>query len=132
MGTKEKRQETWLAMEELKRAGFVKNLGLASYTDPLVVEEILEVATEPIDIFMMKWTPYIQERDLLKYANDKGFLLQSWIDLASQHDLLGDPVIQKVADAHNVTARAVVIRWILDTGFLVTFSSDHLFLNSDM
>merc|ERR1711977_800057 len=75
IATKAARQETWRAMEDLKvKYGVVKSLGLSTY-NATVVDDIIEVAREPIDVITRFWTPDFHEEEMLAKCKKYGIVL---------------------------------------------------------
>mmetsp|Transcript_129155 Transcript_129155/g.325916 ORF Transcript_129155/g.325916 Transcript_129155/m.325916 type:complete len:337 (+) Transcript_129155:109-1119(+) len=121
-------QDTWRAMEELKRIGVVKSIGVSDY-NITQLQDTLEVATEPIELNQVEWNPKQHEEDMLAFCQKHGIQLQAWSPLGgSKGSVLADPAVKKIADAHSVSTAQVVLRWSLQRGVAVvvgTANSEH-------
>jgi len=62
--------------------------------------------------------PYLQQAELRRVHAERGIVTESWSPLA-QGEVLDDPVVTRIAEAHGVSAGQVVIRWHLQLGLVV-------------
>ena len=129
--TKLERQETWRAMEELKvKHGVVRSLGLSTYTASQI-DDILEVAKEPIDVVSRWFTPDFHEEEMLRKCQQHGIQLQGW-SLYNNNPVLNEPAIQGAATAHNVTAQQVALRWMIERGVGVVTDTTYDEVDQDL
>jgi 2,5-diketo-D-gluconate reductase A len=63
--------------------------------------------------------PYWQQRELREVEERHGILHESWSPLGQGGELLEDPEITAIAEAHGATPAQVVIAWHLAKGFVV-------------
>ncbi len=73
--------------------------------------------------------PRFQQRDLAAYHRERGIVTQSWSPIGQGKDLLQDPAIVRIAEAHGRSTAQVVIAWHLAKGFSVipkASSPEHL------
>lgn len=75
--TKEDHQAKWKQMEELKKQGLAKSIGVSNYL-PEQLEWILETCSIPPAINQIEFHPYLQHKDLLKYHKEKVSLTHSF------------------------------------------------------
>jgi len=133
--TKEQFQETWKAMEELKKIGVVKSIGISDYGIQ-DLKDTLEVATEPIDLHQVEWNPYNQPHDMLDFCKEHGITLQAWSPLGgTKGSPLSDPLITKIAAAHKVSTPQVVLKWSVQQGVAVvvgTANPEHAASDKDI
>lgn len=117
--SKEALQDTWRAMEELKRIGVVKSIGVSDY-NITHLQQTLEIAKEPIEVNQVEWNPKNHDDTLLAFSRQHGILLQAWSPLGgSAGSVLGEPALKKIAAAHGVSMPQVVLRWALQQGVAV-------------
>mmetsp|Transcript_98714 Transcript_98714/g.170982 ORF Transcript_98714/g.170982 Transcript_98714/m.170982 type:complete len:335 (-) Transcript_98714:105-1109(-) len=128
MATKEELQDTWKAMEELKRIGVVKAIGVSDYNIQQL-EQTLEIAKEPIELHQVEWNPKTHDEDMLKFCKDKNIQLQAWSPLGgAKGSVLSDPKVEAIAKSHNVSTAQVTLRWALQKDVAVvvgTANADH-------
>lgn len=121
-------QDSWRAMEDLKKIGVVKSIGVSDY-NITQLSDTLAVAKEPIEVNQVEWNPKAHDNDMLAFCQKHGILLQAWSPLGgSKGSCLSDPVVQRIAAVHNVSAAQVVLKWSLQQGVAVvvgTANPDH-------
>eukprot|EP00932_Pfiesteria_piscicida_P010605 SRR837773.21582.p2 GENE.SRR837773.21582~~SRR837773.21582.p2 ORF type:complete len:345 (+),score=153.63 SRR837773.21582:155-1036(+) len=126
--SKEQLQDTWRAMEELKRIGVVKAIGLSDY-NITNLQDTLEVATMPIDVHQVEWNPTDHDEAMLAFCQKNGIQLQAWSPLGgSKGSVLSHPTVEKIAKAHNKSTAQVTLRWSLQRNVIVvvgTANPDH-------
>lgn len=120
--------ETWAAMEELKKEGLVREIGVSNFPVSLLHE--LMTSTIPPAVNQVEAHPYLQQSKLLAYCDKRGVHFQAYSPLGSpgykeSHEpvLLEDPVLQKIAASHNVTVAQICISWALQRGTSVVAKS---------
>lgn len=127
-GSKQALQDTWRAMEELKRIGVVKSIGVSDYS-VANLKDTLEVAKQPIEVNQVEWNPRKHDEDMLAFCKEHGIQLQAWSPLGGAGgSVLSEPAIQAAAKAHNVSTAQVALRWSLQRGVAVvvgTANPDH-------
>lgn len=126
--TKEQLQETWRAMEDLKRFGVVKAIGVSDY-NITQLQQTLETAKEPIEMNQVEWNPKDHDDEMLKFCQSNNIQLQAWSPLGgAKGSVLSHPKVQSIAKAHNVTTAQVTLRWALQRGVAVvvgTANAEH-------
>lgn len=68
--------------------------------------------------------PWVQERDIVKYCDDKGIVLQAYSPLATGRKL-DDPTVGKLAKKHGKSPAQVLIRYSLQKGWVPLPKSVH-------
>lgn len=117
--SKEALQETWRAMEDLKRFGVVKSIGVSDYNISHL-EATLETAKEPIDLHQVEWNPKTHDEAMLDFCKKHGIQLQAWSPLGgAAGSVLSDPVVKGAAAAHGVSAAQAVLKWSIQRGVAV-------------
>ncbi len=62
--------------------------------------------------------PYFGNDDVRAYGIEHGIATEAWSPIA-QGKVLGDPVITRIADAHDKSPAQVVLRWHIQRGDIV-------------
>jgi alcohol dehydrogenase (NADP+) len=121
--------ETWKAMEELVDEGLVKAIGVSNFPVSLL-HELMTQCTIPPAVNQVEAHPYLQQKKLLQYCQKRGVHFQAYSPLGSpgykqlaEPTLLEDPVLQRIAQAHNVTVPQICIVWALQRGTSVVVKS---------
>ena len=68
--------------------------------------------------------PWNQQKEIVAYCEQEGIAVQAYSPLA-QGKNLGDPVIGQVAKKHGKTAAQIVLRWVLQQGFIIIPKSEN-------
>ncbi len=119
------------AMEQAVADGKIRSLGLSNwYIEEM--EAFLPQVDIPPALVQNEIHPYYQESEVIDYMHQKGIVMQAWYPLGGrghQSELLSDPVIEKIAQAHGKSAAQVILRWDLQNGVVVIPGSsnpDHM------
>jgi diketogulonate reductase-like aldo/keto reductase len=131
--TKEALQDTWRAMEELKRFGVVKAIGVSDYNTTHLADT-LAIAKEPIELNQVEWNPKNHDEGLYRFAQEHNIRMQAWSPLGGAGvEVLSDPVIKGVAARHSVSTAQIALKWALHRGVgVVVGSSNPAHLKSDL
>jgi 2,5-diketo-D-gluconate reductase B len=102
--------ETLAAMCELREAGRVRHLGVSNFPAALA-REALELA--PIVCDQVEYHPYLGQPDVLALARERDLMVTAYSPLA-QGEVLRDPVLREIGEAHGRSPGQVALRWLLD------------------
>lgn len=115
LAAKELYVETWRAFERLLADGRVRAIGVSnfdpSHIDRLVAETGVAPAVNQVELH-----PYFQQYAVRAYDAANGIVTQTWSPLGRAGDILRDPVVDRIADAHGRTPGQIVLRWHIDLG----------------
>ena len=108
---------TWKTFETLVASGKVRSIGVSNFTpahlDHLRAETTICPATNQIQL-----SPRITRPDQVAYGRAHGIVTVSWSPLGQGGDLLSDPTLQAIADAHGKTLGQIVLRWNIELGLV--------------
>ncbi len=115
--------ETWQAMEECVSQGLVNNIGVCNFSIKKL-EDLLAQATIPPMMNQVEVHPYLQQKKMLNYCNDKGVLMTAYSPLGSgdrprrlkkkdEPVLLAHPELQGIAAKHEISTAQVLLSWAL-------------------
>lgn len=113
---KEKRKETWKALEKIYEEGRVKAIGVSNYLVPHL-NELFEYANVIPAVNQIEFTPFcfMEETEIL--CKSKGILLESYSPLVrglkKEH-----PVLKELANKYNKDTFQILIRWAIDHGIV--------------
>ena len=114
----------WHNLELAVKQGKVRTLGLSNFEVP-GAEKWFQWCMDSTEIkpviIQMECHPYAQRIEKRKLAKKYGMKVECWFPLGgamSQGALLKDPVIVKIAKAHNVSPAQVILRWEIQEGLL--------------
>ena len=108
---------TWNVLEEFARDGRARSIGVsnfqAAHLDRLANESAVVPAVNQIEVH-----PYFTNEEVRAYGREHGIATEAWSPIA-QGKVLGDPVIQGIADTVGRSAAQVVLRWHIQRGDIV-------------
>lgn len=109
--------ETWKAFIDAQQQGLVRSIGVSNFQPAHLERLIGETGVTPT-INQVELHPRLQQRELRRVHADLGIVTEAWSPLA-QGEVLDDPTITAVAEAHDRTPGQVVIRWHIQLGSVV-------------
>lgn len=129
--------KAYKAMEQFVKDGKIRSIGLSNWYVEELTEFLPQVDTVPA-LIQNEIHPYYQENDVIPFIQEKGIVVQGWYPLGGRGhtaELLGDPVISEIAEAHNVSSAQVILRWNLQKGVVVIPGSsnpEHIQENTEL
>lgn len=103
--------ETIQALNAVKRDGRAAHIGLSNFPTALL-DEAWRLTTEPFAAEQLEYHPYLDQRVMLKALRNRGMATIAYCPLALGK-IVGDPVIEEIAQARGRTAAQVTLRWLL-------------------
>ena len=109
--------DAWRAMVEMKEDGRARSIGVSNFT-----RENLELLIEQTGVVpavnQIELHPGFAQRELRAYHAEQGIATESWSPLG-QGEALHDKVIAGIAQRLGKTPAQVILRWHLQSGFIV-------------
>jgi 2,5-diketo-D-gluconate reductase A len=109
--------ETWKAFIDLRDQGLARSIGVSNFEAEHLERVIEETGVTP-SVDQVELHPRFQQAGLRHRLAELGVATEAWSPLA-QGQVLDDPVITRIAEAHEKTPGQVVIRWHLQLGNIV-------------
>jgi diketogulonate reductase-like aldo/keto reductase len=109
--------DTWKAFVDLQADGLIRSVGTSNFQRPHLERVIAETGVVPA-INQVELHPLFQQRGLRREHDELGIVTEAWSPLA-RGEVLDDPSIREIAEAHAKTPGQVVIRWHLQLGNVV-------------
>lgn len=114
--------EYMAALAEAKAHGLTRQIGVSNFTIALLDQAIDAVGVDQIATNQIEVHLYLQNRKLTDHARQRGIHVTSYMTLA-YGQVLQDPVIQRIAQAHQASPAQVALAWALQQGYAVIPSS---------
>lgn len=114
---RDKYVDTWKALIDLQAQGLTRAIGVSNFQPAHLERLIAETGVTPA-INQVELHPVFQQAGLRREHEELGIVTEAWSPLA-QGQVLDDPVIAQIAQAHGKTPGQVVIRWHLQLGNVV-------------
>lgn len=115
---KEKRLETWRALQSLAKEGCVRSIGVANYgihhLEELYNWEGLEI--EP-DVNQVELHPWLRRNELVEFCTNKGVKMEAYSPLIKGRKFENEK-LTKLSKKYNKTQAQILIRWSLQMGFI--------------
>ena len=105
--------EAYHAMERAVAAGKIRSLGLSNWYVKELESFLPQVETVPA-LVQNEIHPYYQEQDVVPYIQNLGIVVEGWYPLGGRGhnaELLADPELASIAQAHGVSVPQVILRW---------------------
>merc|ERR1712070_119255 len=115
---------TWKKLEGYVNDGKIKAIGVSNF-NAHQMEKILNVATVPIAVNQIKYNVFSHDEDIISFNDAHNITTMAYSPLNGwEHDsIFTDETITGIAAAHNVSASQVALRWIVQRGHTLTFTS---------
>lgn len=120
-------RETWEAMEKLQQSGLVRNIGVANFTAPMLVDLLTYAEIKPV-INQVELHLYNQQTKLINYCKLNGIVVTGYSPLGSpannKHQdnppvVLDDQNLLQISAKHDRTPAQILIRWSIQRGTVV-------------
>ncbi|MBT1017536.1 aldo/keto reductase [Canibacter sp. lx-72] len=109
----------WQDIIEAQQRGLVKSIGVSNFEIPHLERIMAETGVVPV-VNQIEVHPHHQRRKLRDFCAAHEIAVESWSPLArGRAELMQERAVVKTAQAHNVTAAQVVLRWHLQHGLIV-------------
>ncbi|MDQ1588380.1 MAG: 2,5-diketo-D-gluconate reductase [Microbacteriaceae bacterium] len=111
--------QAWKALEKIAESGRAKSIGVSNFLVPQLEKVLAESGVVPV-VNQIELHPAHQQPAVTAYSREHGIQIESWGPLGQgKYPLLELPVVTAAAAAHGKTPAQVVIRWHLQSGFIV-------------
>lgn len=121
-------QRAWKAMEEVKKTGKVKSIGVSNF-QRRHLETVLQVATDKPAVNQLEFHPYLQRSgDYLPWMREQGIEVSSFKGLAPLTVAKGGPLdkpLEMIARKHGVSTSVVLLRWHIEQNVVPITTSSH-------
>ena len=121
---REKRLETWQAMQEAVENGQIKLIGVSNY-GVHHLKELLEwdgLRIKPV-VNQIELNPWLMRTKIVDYAKENNIILEAYSPL-TQGKKLHDATLVELAEKDNKSPAQILIRWSLQQGFVVLPKSE--------
>jgi len=112
-----KRNDSWRALEKIKESGKAKSIGVSNFMVNHL-EELLENTSILPAMNQVEFHPFLNDKKLDEYCQNKGILLEAYSPLAHGKKL-EDPKVTDLSKKYGKTNAQILIRWGLQKGFVV-------------
>lgn len=104
-------EETLAALAAAIERGQARYAGVSNFTRALF-DEAERKATVPLAVDQVEYHPFLDQRTLRRFLEQRGVVLTAYCPLALG-GVVGEPVIRRIAEAHDATVGQVALAWVL-------------------
>ena len=105
---------TWQTLEQFKNEGRARSIGVSNFQVPHLHRLAQQTETTPA-VNQIEVHPYFTNDTVRAYGAEHSIATEAWSPIA-QGNVLGDPVVQRIAKAAGKTPAQVVLRWHIQRG----------------
>ncbi|MFC9934388.1 aldo/keto reductase [Glutamicibacter sp. NPDC127525] len=109
--------ETWKALERLYAEKKIRAIGVSNF-QPEHLEQLVAEGTIVPAVNQVELHPALQNREVVAANAQHGIVTEAWSPLA-QGAMLTEETIVGIAQAHEVSAAQVILRWHLQQGRVI-------------
>jgi len=111
--------DTWKAMEAMKKKGKVRNIGVSNFNKDHV-EKLLKTAEIVPVINQIEMHPWLQRKQFQPWLASKGIHVTAYSPLghnmSNEPMTIEDPELKKIADKHHKTVAQTIVSWVVQRG----------------
>lgn len=115
--------ETWRAMESIYRQGKALAIGVCNF-DVERLTDLLRHASITPAVNQIEFNPRIHQQAVVDLCRVQGIQVEAWSPLGNGQSI-SNPLIGKIATAHQKTAAQIILRWETQQGLIVIPKSVH-------
>jgi len=107
--------QAWEAMIEAKKKGLVRAIGVCNFL-PEHLNRLQEETGVLPEVNQIELHPYFPQEEQVTFDQERGIITEGWSPLGRGNDLLENPVLAPIAQAHDATPGQVVLAWAVARG----------------
>lgn len=106
--------DSWKAMIRLREEGLVRSIGVSNFTEAHLRRLVDETGVVPV-MNQIEMHPYFPQAALRGVHAELGIITESWSPMG-RGELLAEPTVVRIAEAHGVTPAQAILRWHVQLG----------------
>jgi diketogulonate reductase-like aldo/keto reductase len=111
------RKKAWKVLETICQRGQARAIGVSNYTVRHLEEMQAHADVMPV-VNQVELHVFLQQPELVQYCRQRGIVLEAYSPLA-HGKRMHDPVVQGIAERHGKTYAQIMLRWGVESGFVV-------------
>lgn len=123
---------TWRELLAARDENLTRAVGVSNYSIAQI-DELIQATEEAPAVNQIRWSPSLYDREARAAHRDRGVVLEGYSPFKTSD--LSDPVLARVAQAHDVSPAQVVLRWHIDHEIVVipkSVTPDRIRANADV
>ncbi|MBN2766760.1 MAG: aldo/keto reductase [Paludibacteraceae bacterium] len=116
--------DTWKAMEEIKRKGLTRHIGVSNFSIKKLNELSKQSETKP-EVNQVEIHPFFTQEKMLRYCRENGIIVTAYSPLGSRHliktneSITQQQIIIRLAEKYNCTPAQIMLAWGMARGYAV-------------
>jgi len=106
--------QTIAALCKAKRDGMARNVGVSNFTTALI-DQAVQYSTEPLATNQVEMHPYLDQSKVIAACEANGMAVTAYSPIM-RGGAGGDPMLAKIAGAHEKSAAQVCLRYLVQQG----------------
>ncbi|MGH6943853.1 MAG: aldo/keto reductase [Geminicoccaceae bacterium] len=104
-------EETMGALNQAKREGLARHIGISNFTSALI-REAVALSEEPLLLDQVEYHPFLGQRAVLEELARHRMALTAYAPIA-HGKVFGDATLRRISERHGKTAGQVALRWLI-------------------
>ncbi|CAE8586440.1 unnamed protein product [Polarella glacialis] len=119
------RLEMWRALEDLKKAGKIRSIGVSNY-GVQHIEELIKCPRLSIvpAVNQVEIHPFLLREEISQYCASKGILIEAYSPLAKA-EKMNDRTLLQIGKQYGKSTAQVMIRWSIQKGYITLPKSEN-------
>lgn len=106
-------------MEKACQEGKVRAIGLSNFTAEQIREILAACQVKPA-VLQTEVHPYSQEKELKKFLQKEGMVIQAWYPLGhGDRALIQEPLLAELGEKYGKSSAQIILRWHIQDGNIV-------------
>ena len=111
-------EECWKTMEQLKREGKVKSIGVSNFNQEQLTKLMKHSEIKPA-VNQIESHPMLPNDALIQFSKKMGVAVTAYSPFARGSELFKNEIVRKIAERRQATPSKVILRWHLQRGVIV-------------
>jgi diketogulonate reductase-like aldo/keto reductase len=116
--------ETWQAMIELQKQGFIRSIGVSNFTIDLIKDLVAQTKVKP-SVNQVEFHTFLYQKNLLSYCQEHQIQIEAYSPIA-RAKMFDNEGLQQVSKKHSKTPAQVMLSWLIHHGLVVIPKSVNL------
>jgi diketogulonate reductase-like aldo/keto reductase len=110
--------EAWKALEKIYAEKRARAIGISNFK-PHHLDTLLQTSEVMPAVNQIELHPLFQQKETRQHCAQHGIIIESYSPLMRGGEALENPVITSIAEQHGKTPAQVILRWHIQSGFIV-------------
>jgi diketogulonate reductase-like aldo/keto reductase len=128
---------TWKVLEDYVSKGKLRSIGVSNF-NVKQLQNVMDKATIPIAVNQIDYNVFKHDEEIIAFCDANNITVEAYSPLGGANggqSVFKDETVKAIADAHNVSAAQVALRWIVQRGHtlaVLSSSTEHQANDADL